>query len=49
MEWHRVLSHCTYPSLAQIWRPPLPECVNDLAFVVGTRVEEETNQLSLIL
>ena len=43
-----VTSRCTYPYLAQILLSP-QNGVNDFAFVVGTRVEKETNQLSLIL
>ena len=42
-------SRCTYPYLAQISLSPLNEGVNHFAFVVGTWVEKETNQLSLIV
>ena len=38
-----------YPYLAQISLSLLNKGVNDFAFFVGTRVEEETNKLSLIL
>ena len=45
MEWQHLLSWCTYPYLAQISLPPPPLNIGVNDYFVGTRMEEETNQL----
>ena len=42
-----MLSCSTYPYIHQISLSSVSKGVNDFSFFVGTRVEEETNQLSL--
>ena len=46
--WY-ILSFCTYPYLPQISLYSLSKGVSDFAFLVGTRIEEETNQLCELL